>query len=97
MFVLIALSLVYYLARDALLLLPHSWKEVSVAPAGASVVVRNGSHFSGTVAGKTFVCPYFVVLGICPEGRRVPVFRVVFPDAIGQDAFRDLCVRLRFA
>lgn len=96
-FLLIVLSLVYYLARDALLLLPHSWREVSLAPGEVSVTVRNGSRFAGQVSGGTVVNPCFVVLGVCQVDWYLPVFRVVFPDAVGKDMFRELCVRLRFA
>ncbi len=94
---LIVLSLVYYLARDTFLLLPYSWSEVSLSPGGVSVVLRNGSRFTGQVSGETVVSPYVIVLSICPEGRRFPALRVIFPDAVGRDRFRELCVRLRFA
>lgn len=94
---LIVLSLVYYQARDVLLLLPHSWHEILLAPDGVSVALRDGPGFTGQVAARTFVCPYFIVLGVCPEGNGWPVFRVVFPDAVGREMFRELCVRLRFA
>ncbi len=97
LFLLIALSLVYYLARDALLLLPHSWREVSLDTGSVSVALRDGSRFTGQVFGNTVVSPYFIVLGVGLEDRRLPVFRVVFPDAVGQGRFRELCVRLRFA
>lgn len=94
---LVVLSLVYYLARDVLLLLPHSWREVSPGTGGVSVALRDGSRFTGQVFGNTVVSPYFIVLGIGLEDRCLPVFRVVFPDAVGRDGFRELCVRLRFA
>jgi hypothetical protein len=97
LFSLIVLSLVYYLARDALLLLPYSWREISHSPDEVSVVLRNGSHFTGRVSGETVISPYFIVLGVRAEGRHLPFFRVVFPDAVGRDRFRELCVRLRFA
>lgn len=92
----ITLSLVYHLARDALLLMRHSWREVVLSADGVSIVLRDGACFSGRVAGETVVSPYFVVLGVCPEGGRLSVFRVIFPDALGRDRFRELCVRLRF-
>nr|WP_212786870.1 protein YgfX [Ferrigenium kumadai] len=94
-FLLIVLSLVYYLARDALQLLPDSWREISLASGEVSATLH--TRLTGQISGDTVVSPYFVVLGICLEGRRLPVFRVVFPDAVGRDRFRELCVRLRFA
>lgn len=94
---LILLSLFYYVARDALLLLPDSWCDIALDQNNASVVFRGGSNFLGQVANKTVVIPYFVVLRIRSDSRRLPVSRVIFPDALGADAFRGLCVRLKFA
>lgn len=93
----ILLSLIYYLARDALLLFPDSWREISFDQDRVSVVTRDGTGFSGEIANGTVVSPYFAVLRIRPEGHRLPVFRTIFPDALGTGAFRELCVRLRFA
>lgn len=97
MFLLIALDLVYYLSRDALLLLPYSWHGISLAQGDMSVFVRDGSGFIGQVANKTVVSPYFVVLCVKLEGRRLPLFRVIFPDSMDEGVFRQLCVHLRFS
>lgn len=97
LFLLIALSLFYYLARDVLLLLPNSWCEVTLVPGGLSIVARDGSRFLGKIANKTTVSPYFVVLRVSLEGHRLPVSRVIFPDALSTGAFREFCVRLKFA
>lgn len=94
---LIFLSLLYYLARDALLLLPDSWCDIVLNQDSASVVSRNGSEFSGQVANRTIVSPHFVVLRIKSDNHLLPVSRVIFPDALGAEVFRDLCVRLKFA
>jgi hypothetical protein len=93
----ILLSLIYYLARDVLLLLPDSWCDIALNQNSVSVVSRNGSSFLGLVANKTIASPYFVILRIKSDNRRLPVSRVIFPDALGKDEFRDLCVRLKFA
>ncbi len=94
---LILLSLIYYLARDALMLLSRSWREISFDSIGASVVTRGGSAFSGDVASKTLVSPYFVVLRISSGEHRLPVSRAIFPDMLGSDEFRETCVRLKFS
>jgi len=96
MFVLILLSWLYYLARDALLLFPDSWREISFDQDRVSVVTRDGSGLSGQVANKTTVSPYFIALRVRPEGRRLPIFRVIFPDALDAGAFRELSVHLKF-
>lgn len=96
MILLILLGLFYYLARDAWLLRPDSWCDIALGQNSVSVVFRDGSSFLGKVASKTMVSPYFVVLRIKLDSHRLPVSRVIFPDALGADAFRDLCVRLKF-
>ncbi len=97
MFLLIFLSLFYYLARDVLLLLPNSWREISLNQDSVSVTVQAGYSFLGQVANKTVVSPYFIVLCVRQEGHRLLVCRVIFPDALGAGAFRELCVHLKFA
>jgi hypothetical protein len=97
MLFLISLSLVYYLARDVLLLFTNSWHEISLDQNGVSVVARDGSICHGRVANMTVVSPYFVVLCVKLEGRRLLVSRVIFPDAMSTGAFRELCVQLKFA
>ncbi|MDH4234280.1 MAG: hypothetical protein OEV15_03985 [Gallionella sp.] len=95
--ILILLSLFYYLARDVLLLFKDSWREISFDQGGVSVFTRGGTGFSGKFASKTTTSPYFIVLCIRVEGCRLPVFRTIFPDALDAGAFRELCVRLKFA
>lgn len=94
---LILLSLLYYLARDVLLLLPDSWHEISLDQGSVSLVTLDGSEFSGHVASNTAVNPYFVVLRLRLDGRRQPGFLTIFPDALESGEFRKLCVHLRFA
>lgn len=95
--ILVFLDLSYYLARDALLLLPGSWREISLDHEGVSIVAGDGNRLLGRVAHKTFVSPYFVLLCVKLEGHRLLVSRVLFPDALGTGAFRELCVHLKFA
>ena len=91
-------SMVFHLIRDAFLMLPVSWSSLSVGEGGAATIVaRDGSVLTGQVADGSVVTPLFAVLRIRPEGKRRSVARVIFPDALGSDAFRELCVRLRYA
>ena len=92
---LLLLSILYRLTRDALLLLPDSWHELSVNQGEVSVIRRDGNVLIGKVADGTFVSPFFVLLRIKLDGKRWVVPRVIFPDALAKDDFRDLCVRLR--
>ena len=97
MILLIALSLIYYLARDVFLLLSDSWCEISLAQNDVSIVVRDGSSFIAQVKNTTIVSPYCVVLHVRVEGHRQLVSRIIFPDGLGVGEFRELCVRLKFA
>lgn len=95
--ILIFVSLSYHLARDALLLLPDSWREISYQQGRLSVVSQGGMHLSGPLAGRAAVTPHFLVIGVRPEGCRLPVFRLIFPDSLDAGTFRELCVRLKFS
>jgi toxin CptA len=90
-------SLLYYLARDILLILPDSWCDIALDQSNTSVVFKGGSSCHGKIGNKTIVSPYFVVLRIRFDNCRLPVSRVIFPDALGTGAFRDLCVRLKYS
>jgi len=94
--VLISLSLAYHLARDVLLLLRDSWCVISLNQKEVSVVTRDGTVIMGHVENMTFVCPYFVVLCLKPEGKHTLVSRVIFPDAISAGTFREVRVHLRY-
>lgn len=94
----VLVSLAFHLARDAFLMLPASWFSLSVGEGGAATIIaRDGSVLTGQVAGGSVVTPWFVMLRIRPEGKRRSAARVLFPDALERDAFRELCVRLRYA
>ena len=93
---LIASSLFFYLARDVFGIFAGSWTRFSMSGDGVSVVTRAGVTWHGIVAESTVVFPHLIVLRIIPEGGSRPVSRVILPDALGRNEFRDLCVRLRF-
>lgn len=93
---LLAANLFYHLLRDAFLLLPDSWCDVSLDRGFVQVVVRDGSSFRAQVAGTTIVCPYLILFRVKPIGLRRLVSRAIFPDALKAGEFRKLCVDLRF-
>lgn len=95
LFLLVLLSLFHSLARDALVRLPGAWRTVLPQHEQVSVTSRNGSGFTGKVLEGTAIYPGFVVLRILPEKCRLPVSRVIFPDALATGMYRDLCVRLK--
>jgi len=90
-------SAVYHLARDVFLLLSNSWREITLVPDGVFITAQDGSRTYGQVANITTVSPYFVVLVVRLEGRYFTGSRVVFPDSLGKDMFRKLCILLKFS
>lgn len=93
---LFAANMLYHLSRDVLLLLPDSWCDVSLDRGYVRVVVRDGSSFRAQVADTTIVSPYLILFRVRLDGLRWLVSRVIFPDALKTDEFRQLCVDLRF-
>lgn len=94
---LITLNLLYYWVRDALLLLPSSWCEIRFVSGDQSALIRDGSRLSFHITKQTTISPHFILLRVGFEGRRLPVARVIFPDSLATDEFRQLCVRLKFS
>jgi len=89
------LSLLYHL--DRLLLGRQSWRIFSLNKQRVAVICRGGEELLGSVLGQTVVTPYFVLLRVRLDGRRLAVSQIIFPDALQVDAFRELRVRLRYA
>lgn len=90
-------SLMYRLFRDVWMRLPSSWRALSIEQDEVVLVRHDGAKLIGHIAAGTFVHPAFILLRIRREGRRNTVARVLFPDALGQEAFRELSVRLRLS
>jgi hypothetical protein len=97
LFLLITFSMVFHLARDVLLLLPDSWRGVTHVTGGLSITTRDGKGLFGRLEYRIMVSPYFIVLRVRAEGRRLPVSRVIFPDAMEAGIFRKLCVQLKYS
>ena len=92
----VLLSLFYHLSRHALMRSKSSWLSFSLDQKCAHFSTIGGSEFNGEIMHRTVVTPYCVVLCVRPEGGKPPVTQVIFRDALQDEAFRELCVRLRF-
>lgn len=86
------LNHIYHHARSGV-----SWRNVTLFKEYLVVNTLNGSELNGELAPQTVVTPLCVVLCARLNGHRLPVCKVIFPDAMPADAFRELRVRLRFA
>lgn len=89
-------SLAYRLARDVLIRLPDSWREISIEQESVRVILADGSSLRGKLCDTTIVSPYCIVLRVMPDSHRFAASRAVFPDSLSRDQFRKLCVELKF-
>jgi hypothetical protein len=94
---LISLSLLHHLYRHILLRSKHSWCAFSLDQKHLLIHTRGGIELAGFVAANTLVTPLCVMLCASLDGHKLPVCQVIFPDAMHADAFRELCVRLKFS
>lgn len=94
---LIASSLLFFWTRDIWLRLPNSWREITLRKNDVSIGVQDGSILTGQLANTSVVFSGFVILLVRLDGRRINTSRVIFQDALHPEAFRELCVYLKFA
>ncbi len=94
---LILLSLLYHLHRHVLLLGKQSWHAFSLDSRRVAVNTRGGIELHGDVSHRTVVTSWGVMLCVKLDGHPLPISQVIFFDALQADAFRELCVRLKFA
>jgi len=94
---LILLSLLYHLYRHVLLLDKQSWRAFSLDNRRVVVDTRGGGELHGDISHRTVVISWLVVLCVKLDGHPLPTSQVVFFDALQADAFRELCVRLKYA
>ena len=88
---LIAISLIHQLWRK------QPWRSFTLDGRHVSVTTANGEVMSGELAAQTVVIPHCVVLCVKLDGARFIACQVIFPDAMQQEAFRELRVRLRLS
>lgn len=91
---LVALGIFPALWREALLRHATSWQSIILQQRHVRIIRRNADEVSGEVMHRTLVMPLCIVLWVRTEGG-VSVSQVIFPDALQDDAFRELCVRLK--
>jgi toxin CptA len=93
----IAASLVYFMARDALLHAADSIVALEIRERGGIACrTRRGDWHECDLLGSTFVSPLVTVVGLRPTGRRRTRHVVLVPDNVQRDEFRRLRVWLRW-
>jgi toxin CptA len=95
--ILIVISLIHYLGRDALLYADKAVISFTLSEKmQCTAIARSGKTTICKVLGSTFVAPYLVVINLKPEGEFFPCSIVILPDGIDLDMHRQLRVWLRW-
>jgi tellurite resistance protein TehA-like permease len=95
---LILLSSAYFVLRDALLLLPRSWKIVDVDSKGELTISnKRGQQFQPALASSSFIHATCTILSFKRNGFNIALPAVILlPNAENKDELRKLRVWLRW-
>jgi hypothetical protein len=89
-------SLVYYLRHEVWLAAPSSCTGLVLDGENAVLVLRNGSHLRGRIAGGSLVTPWLAVLNVSLLQRKGTRSVLILPASMAKDAFRQLRVWLKW-
>lgn len=92
---LVLASLYYHTVAHVLLRSQSAWHSYYWRKGGLVVVTRAGEGLLAEILPETIVTPYFVLIRARDE-RGALISQLIFWDALGEDEFRALRVRLRF-
>ena len=93
---LLAWVLVYYLLRDALLLLPSSQIGLRLQEEQIVLIARSGKEISGRIMIGSLVTPVLTILNVLLENNNAVKSVVIFNDSMGAEDYRSMRVRLRW-
>lgn len=93
----IAVSLAYFMARDALLHAPHSIVALELRDGGGiSLQTRRGEWIEGDVLDSTYVSHHLTVVNFRPRGRRAARHVILLSDNLDPRDARRLRMWLRW-
>ena len=93
----IAISLIYLLARDALLHAAHSIVAIEIRDGGEiSIQTRTGKWIECDLLGSTYVSPRLTIVSIRPQGGWASRHVILRPDNVDARDFRRLRMWLRW-
>lgn len=93
----IAGSLVYFMARDALLHAPQSIVALELRDSGSvSLQTRRGEWIEGDVLGSSYVSPFLTVINFRPLGQRGARHVILLSDNLDPRDSRRLRMWLRW-
>lgn len=93
----LAISLLFYLQRYALLRSPRSVVALELSDEmSCALETQHGEHITCTLLGSSFVAPYLTVLNLKPSAGFFTRSVVILADSIDAEQFRQLRVLLRW-
>lgn len=93
----VAVSLIYYMARDASLHAPHSIVALEIRDGGCVLLqTRRGEWLEGELLGSSYVSPRLTIVNFRPHGRWATRRVILVPDNVDSEDFRHLRTRLRW-
>jgi toxin CptA len=96
LFSVLAVSMVYYVLRDAELKLKSSWVALRMEAGRAVLVNRAGEEVVGELLRSSVVMPHLVALNVEVVGQRRTCHVVLFSDSMDAESFRQLRVALKW-
>jgi toxin CptA len=94
--VLLLWALLYYLRRDAWLLLSSSPAAIRLLGKDITLLTRDGREWHGQILGDSLVTPVLTILNIWLPGTKSRRSVVIFPDSLEMERFRELRVKLKW-
>lgn len=94
--ILLLCSLIYYLLRDAWLLLSSSSVAIRLEGESITVRTRGDGELQGVILDDCVVTSFLTVLNILPQGKTRARSILVFPDSMDSERRRELRVLLKW-
>lgn len=94
--ILLVFMLLYYLRRDAWLLLSSSHVAIRLQGNSITLISRGGGELSGQILCDSVVTPALTILNVLPQGKKSARSVLIFPDSLDKERFRELRVLLKW-
>jgi toxin CptA len=94
--ILLFISLLHYLLRDAWLRLPQSCAGLVLEVDGVVLIRRDGVRLPCRIMPGSLVAPGLTVLNMQQQGARTARNVVILPDSLDAESFRQLRVWLKW-
>lgn len=93
----IAISLVYFMARDAALHAPHSIVALEIRDGGQiAMQTRDGEWCEGELLGSSYVSPHLTIINLRPRGHWGTWRVLLTSDNVDAEDFRRVRLWLRW-